>query len=127
MCCAAALANLAVFKKERTLEKLTPKIAFLKKNLKRFYNLPHVGDVRQKGFMVGIELVIDRATKTPYSWEKKIGAQVCRAARQRGVILRPLGNVIVLMPPLTMSKIELTQLLTVTYDAIEEVTCDGNA
>lgn len=120
--CAAALANLEVFEKERTLEALAPKIKYLAKRLKMFYNLPHVGEVRQLGFMVGIELVKDRKTKEPYAWQEKIGIRVCQKVRERGVILRPLGNTIVLLPPLSISKAELTTLLDATYWAIGEVT-----
>lgn len=122
LACAAGLANLEVFKKERTLEKLQPKIKFLADKLKMFYNLPHVGEVRQKGFMAGIELVKDRKTKEPFPWEDRIGVKVCTKARERGVILRPLGNVIVLMPPLAMSVEELEKLLDITYWAIEKTT-----
>ncbi len=121
ICCAAALANIKVFRKQRTLKKLENKIAFLSKGLRQFYNLKHVGDVRQKGFMVGIELVKDTATKQPYPWEDKVGIKVCYRAREQGVILRPLGNVIVLMPPLSISQQELKQLLEVTYNAIKFV------
>jgi len=122
LCCAAALANLEVFRKEKILDQLQPKIKFLSQRLKMFYNLFHVGDVRQKGFMVGIELVEDRETKQPYSWEEKIGVYVCQEARKKGVILRPLGNVIVLMPPLSMTIKELETLLDITYRAIEKIT-----
>ena len=87
-----------------------------------FYNLCHVGDVRQKGFMVGIELVEDRETKRPYPWEAKIGVYICRATRKKGVILRPLGNVIVLMPPLSITTKALGKLLDITYLEIEKVT-----
>jgi adenosylmethionine-8-amino-7-oxononanoate aminotransferase len=122
LCCVAALANLEVFKKERVLAKLQPKIKFLSERLKMFYNLSHVGQVRQKGFMVGIELVQDKRTKVPYPWVERVGVRVCREARNRGVILRPLGNVIVLMPPLAMTVAELTQLLDAAYWAIGKVT-----
>ena len=122
LACAAALANLEVFEKEGTLAKLVPKIKFLSEKLEMFYNLPHVGDVRQRGFMAGIELVRDRATKTPYPLEERVGARVCEEVRRRGVVLRPLGNVIVLLPPLSMSVKELERLLDVTYRAIEKVT-----
>lgn len=122
LCCSAALANLEVFKKERILDRLQPKIKYLSGRLKVFYNLPHVGDVRQKGFMVGIELVRDRASKRPYPWEAKIGVRVCQEARKKGVILRPLGNVIVLMPPLAISRKEMDQLTDATNEAIEKVT-----
>ncbi|OGW96768.1 MAG: adenosylmethionine--8-amino-7-oxononanoate transaminase [Omnitrophica WOR_2 bacterium GWA2_45_18] len=120
--CAAALANLEVFERERTLEDLAPKIHFLRERLPAFYQLTHVGDVRQKGLMVGIELVRDRASKEPYLWEERIGVRVCQDVRMRGVILRPLGNVIVLMPPLAISRAELEMLLEATYGAIEKVT-----
>ena len=69
--------------------------------------------------MAGIELVKDKCKKTPYAWEEKIGIRVISHARSRGVILRPLGNVIVLMPPLSIKKPELQRLLDVTYDSIE--------
>jgi adenosylmethionine-8-amino-7-oxononanoate aminotransferase len=114
LACAAALANLEVFQKERTLAKLGPKIKFLAKSLKMFYNLPSVTDVRQKGFMAGIEL--------KGRIEDRVGAKVCQRVRKYGVILRPLGNVIVLMPPLSISIEELDFLLMATYRAIEEIT-----
>lgn len=113
LACGAALANLEVFKKERTLIKLGPKIKFLAKSLKMFYNLPSVAEVRQKGFMAGIEL--------KGRLEDRVGAQVCQLVRKYGVILRPLGNVVVLMPPLSISVEELDYLLMATYRAIEEV------
>jgi len=114
--CAAALANLEVFQKERTLAKLSPKIKFLAKKLKMFYNLPSVAEVRQKGFMVGIEL--------KGRLEDRAGARVCQQVRPYGVILRSLGNVIVLMPPLSISVEELDFLLMATYRAIERVARD---
>jgi len=112
LACAAALANLEVFQKERTLSKLAPKIKFLAKSLKMFYNLPSVAEVRQRGFMAGIEL--------KGHLENRIGAKVCQNLRKYGVILRPLGNVIVLMPPLSISIDELDYLLMATYRSIED-------
>ena len=120
--CAAALANLEVFEQERVLEVLRPKIILLKKKLKAFYNLRHVGDVRQCGFMVGIELVEDRDSKKPYPLQNKIGQRVILEARRRGVIIRPLGDVIVLMPPLSISARELEKLTDVVYESIQFVT-----
>ena len=122
LACSAALASLEIFKKEKTLEKLQPKIKFLAQQLKRFKKLSHVGDIRQKGFIVGIELVKNKKTKELYPWQEKIGIKVCRQARNYGVILRPLGNVIVLMPPLSISKEELKELLEITFKAIKEIT-----
>ncbi len=119
LACAAALANLQIFGKERVLEKLAPKIKYLAQKLEMFYNLGSVGDIRQQGFMVGIELVKDGR---PYPWEEKIGVRVCHEARKHGIILRPLGHVIVLMPPLSISMKELAHLLDATYKAIKEIT-----
>ena len=72
--------------------------------------------------MVGIELVRDNKMNKSYDWKEKIGIRVCQEARKKGVILRPLGNVIVLMPPLAISRTELGSLLDVTYKAIAKVT-----
>jgi adenosylmethionine-8-amino-7-oxononanoate aminotransferase len=122
LACAAALANLEIFRKERVLARLAPKIKVLAKKLQMFYNLGSVGDVRQLGFMVGIQLVRNRKTKEDFPWEEQIGVRVCQEARKHGVILRPRGNVIVLMPPLSLSLSEMDILLQATYKAIETVT-----
>ncbi len=81
-----------------------------------------MGDIRQAGFMVGIELVKDRHSRIPYSAKDRIGHAVAMEARHRGVLLRPLGNVVVLMPPLSISRSELKMLLDVTYRSIETAT-----
>ncbi len=122
LACAASLANLEVFRKEKTLQKLQPKIRYLRTRLAEFWELAHVGDVRQEGFMVGIELVLDRGTKDRFPADLRIGHQVILEARKRGVILRPLGDVIVLMPPLSISREELRILLDVAYESIKVVT-----
>ncbi len=124
LACAAALANLELFKKNNIIEKLTFKIVQLKKHLERFWELPHVGDIRQAGFMVGIELVKDKKTKEPFPLAKRTGHQVIRAARKRGLIIRPLGDVIVILPPLSITEEELAFLCDVVYESIKEVT-DG--
>ena len=124
LACAAALANLEIFEKEKTLQKLQAKISYLGNKLRPFTPLSHVGEVRQKGFMVGIELVKDKKTKEPYPLEEKIGIRVTGEARKRGVVIRPLGNVIVLMPPLSISFKELNTLIEVVYESIQEVTRD---
>jgi adenosylmethionine-8-amino-7-oxononanoate aminotransferase len=123
LACAAALASLGIFRRERTLQKLQTKIGLLKKELDAVSRMPHVGEVRQQGFMVGIELVRDRKTKEPYALEERMGWKVCSSALHKGVLIRPLGDVIVLMPPLSISRDELKSLLRVTGEAIQEVTC----
>ncbi|MHC4780091.1 MAG: aminotransferase class III-fold pyridoxal phosphate-dependent enzyme, partial [Planctomycetota bacterium] len=122
LACAAALANLEIFERERTLSKIPDKIAYLETELGRFRDLDHVGDVRHKGFMVGIEIVADRDTKKPYPMEDRMGAKVCRLAREKGVILRPLGDVVVIMPPLAMETSDLGRVLEAAYEGIAEVT-----
>ncbi len=119
--CAAALANLQIFKKERTLDALRPKIGHLARLLDGLRSISCVGDIRQRGFMVGIELVRERAAKKAFPFDWRVGALVCARARRYGVILRPLGDVIVLMPPLSMTTDELDTLVAVTERSILEV------
>jgi len=121
--CAAALASLERFKDESIIERMQPRIAYLKRRLKQdFLPLTHVSDVRQWGFMVGIELVEDKNDHRSYLPERRTGNKVILEARRRGVIIRPLGDVIVLMPPLTITEEELEMLLDVTRDSIRVVT-----
>src|SRR6185295_7713675 len=107
---AVALASLAVFDEEHTLEAMRPKVAKLAEHLTRIADCPHVGNVRQRGLMAGIELVADRDTKEPYPWAEKRGMRVCNHAREQGVLLRPLGNVVVVMPPLAITLDELDRI-----------------
>ena len=112
LACAAALANLDVFEQERTLERLQPKIALLEELLAGIAAMPEVAEVRQKGFMVGIDLG---------NWDpaQQMGHRVTREARKRGAFIRPLSNTIVLMPPLSMSEDELRDLVAIAAAAIE--------
>lgn len=117
---AVALANLELFRDENTLALLQPKITQLKNALKTIAELKHVASVRQCGFMVGIDLMKNRTESYPL--EDKIGIRVILEARKHGVIIRPLGNVIVLMPPLSISSDELHTLCSVVQDAIIKTT-----
>ncbi len=121
LACAAALENIELFRKEKTLEKTEKKVEQIKKGLERFKDLKHVGDIRQSGLMVGVELVKDKATREPFPLEEKVGIRVIQEARRRGAIIRPLGNVVVLVPHLTFSRKEIRILLDVLYESIEEV------
>jgi len=120
--CAVALANLAVFRSERTLDRLRPKIKALARLLRPLGELAHVGDIRQRGFMVGIELVRDRESKSPYPLERRMGHRVAMESRRRGLIIRPLGNVVVLMPPLTVTPRELARMVAIIRESIRTVT-----
>jgi adenosylmethionine-8-amino-7-oxononanoate aminotransferase len=121
--CAVALASLDLFKQQNIIERMQPKIAYLKRRLKQdFLPLAHVADVRQWGFMVGIELVEDKNERRSYPPENRMGHKVILEARKRGVMIRPLGDVIILMPPLTIAEEELETLLDVILDCIRMLT-----
>ena len=122
LACAAALACLDIFKKEATLKNLRPKTAILQERLNEISGLAHVGNVRNKGLMAGIEMVKNKETREPYPWEDKMGWKVAQYARNNGVFIRPLGNVIVIMPPLSISLEDLTRLLDVIKDGIISAT-----
>jgi adenosylmethionine-8-amino-7-oxononanoate aminotransferase len=123
LACAVALASLDLFDSDRTLERVGSSIARLTGRLgDAITPLPHVSDVRQCGMMVGIELAADAAARRPYPAADRVGAQVAADARQRGIIIRPLGDVVVLMPPLSIRDDELDRLVAATSDAIVAVT-----
>ena len=122
LACAAGIASLQVFEKDRTLERLQPRIARLARHLATAAKLAHVGDVRQCGFMAGIELVEDRPTRREYPPAARMGAKVAAAARPRGAIIRPLGDVVVVMPPLCITDDQLDRLMAAVEGAIREVT-----
>lgn len=123
LACAVALASLDLFKTEGVLEGMQPRIRRLRARLTEdTLALAHVGDVRQWGFMVGIELVEDKATLKGYPPVKRMAHRVVLEARHNGVIVRPLGDVIVLMPPLSISDQELERLLEVVHGSIKTVT-----
>lgn len=121
--CAAAIANLDLFERENITGKMQSGISYLKECLQKdFLCLPHVIDARQWGYMVGIELVQDKATRQNYATELRIGHNVILEARKRSVLIRPLGDIIILMPPLTITDEELSKLVDVVYESIRTVT-----
>jgi adenosylmethionine-8-amino-7-oxononanoate aminotransferase len=122
LACAAALASLRLFETEGVLERVRRTAAVLAPELAALAELPHVGDVRQRGLMVGVELVRDRRSKEPYDYAERIGHRVCLAARKRGVLLRPLGPVVVMMPPLSLTAAEAVRMTGALREAIVEVT-----
>ncbi|AFM26296.1 adenosylmethionine--8-amino-7-oxononanoate transaminase [Desulfomonile tiedjei] len=122
LACAVACANLDIFESERILEQLQPKIALLQELLStEIAPLPHVGEVRQCGFMVGIEIVEDSAKRQSYAPELRTGARITQDVRSRGVILRPLGDVVVMMPPLSVTQDEIRTLVASTAQSIAKV------
>jgi adenosylmethionine---8-amino-7-oxononanoate aminotransferase len=120
LACAAALATLDVFREERTLERLGPKIELLAALLRPLATHPAVREVRRCGFMVGIEL-------EEFPPELRMGHHVTLEARRLGAIIRPLGDVVVLMPPLAISDADLRRLLAITAGAIDAATAAAEA
>ncbi|MEE9514742.1 MAG: adenosylmethionine--8-amino-7-oxononanoate transaminase, partial [Candidatus Brocadiales bacterium] len=120
--CAAAIASLELFEDEDVLEKLQPKIKLLTECLNGFNELGSVGDVRQLGLIAGIELVKDKRTKKMYPPEEEVGQRVILEARKRGAFLRPLGDIIVIMPPLSITTDKLAELTGIVYESIEAAT-----
>ena len=114
LACAVALANLELFERERTLEKMKPAMQALAEGLEPIAALKNVAEVRRRGFMVGIEL-------KGYPPAARTGFQVCKAARKHGVLLRPLGDVVVLMPPLSLTVDEAKLLTRAVHDCIGAV------
>lgn len=126
LACAAALASLDIFEKERVLENLQPKIKFLSERLEKIKGLDLVGDVRQCGFIAGIELVKDKRTKEAFGYIDRIGWKVAHEAREQGVFIRPLGNIIVIMPPLSISMENLERFLDIIEESIYKVMLTRN-
>ena len=119
---AVALATLDVFEKEQTLAALPEKVARLSEHLARLARHPHVGHVRQRGLIAGIELVGDRQTKTPYPSHERRGLRVCEHALREGVWLRPLADVVVIMPPLVITIDQLDRICLAVERGIEKAT-----
>ncbi len=124
LACAAALGSLDVFEEQAVLEALQPRLAQLSDALEDIAQLAHVGDVRRLGVMTGIELVRDQRTGEAWDPALQVGYRVAEAAMQHGVLIRPLGNVVVLMPPLSISQDELSLLCGAVHASIEQV-CSG--
>lgn len=122
LACAVALASLQVFKQEKVLEKLPRKAAQLTIALAPLKDHPHVGDVRQLGLVAGIELVKDKQSKKPYPLSERRGFRVAAEVRTRGMLIRPLGNVIILMPPLSVDLRTLRRMVRILAESIHAAT-----
>lgn len=116
--CAVALANLQIYEEENLIEQVAEKAAFIETELNVLRKLTHIGDVRQAGFMCGIELVQEKQSAQPFPWQRRIGYQVTLEMRKRGMLSRPLGDVVVFMPPLASTKEQLKQMIHIMKDAI---------
>lgn len=117
---AVALASLDVFDQQHVLELLPAKIARLSEHLARLAQLPWVGDARQCGLIGAIELVADKSTKARFPAAERRAARICQRALHAGVWIRPLGDVLVLMPPLSITPGELDRLCLVIEDSLQQ-------
>jgi lysine---8-amino-7-oxononanoate aminotransferase len=122
LACAVALASLDLFERDRLLERVRAGADQAAGRLRGIATLEHVGDVRQRGLLIGVELVADRSTKAPYDWREAMGARVCHRARELGMITRPLGDVVTFVPPLAVEETDLEAMLDILEQAIAEVT-----
>jgi adenosylmethionine-8-amino-7-oxononanoate aminotransferase len=121
LACAAALASLDLFEKNDLVTNVQKKSIELAEMLKEMVALEHVAEIRQKGFMVGIELCDDKASRRPFDPKLRMGAQICQRIRRHGVILRPLGDVVVLMPPLAMEVAQLKVIVAFLKSEIQAI------
>ncbi len=119
LACAAAIASLKAMQKDRVLEKMRTKVHWFGNALQEFYKIPQVGDIRIIGLAAGIELVRDPTTREPFPPELRMGHRVALEARSRGAIIRPLGDVIVLMPPLAIPMNDFKKLVRIVRESIE--------
>ena len=120
LACAAAIANLKLFKSENIIKNLKPKIAKLSIELDKLKVLSNVGQIRQLGLMVGIEIIKDKNTHEEFTPSLQIGARICAYCRLKGLLIRPLGNVIVLMPPLSITTKEIKTAISTISEAIKK-------
>ena len=122
LACAAALASLDIFENDGVIASLADKIDYVRARLQKIAKLPHVGEIQQCGLMSGIDLV--KSTGVPYPFAQAVGAKVCRRARDLGLITRPLGNLVIFLPPLVSTIDEIESMLTIIEEAISQVTTD---
>lgn len=116
--CAAAIASLELFEENNIIDSLDDKVELIKTRLAEISRLPYVGDVRQCGLMAGIEIVKDKTAKENFDPSLAIGAKLCSAMRGKGAMMRPLGDVIVLMPPVAIDIQLLDELLGIIKEAL---------
>jgi adenosylmethionine-8-amino-7-oxononanoate transaminase len=119
--CAAALANLKIFETERTLRNNAELHSALARLSEKFWAHPNVGDVRQEGMICAIEIVRDFETRAPFPFADRIGHRICEAARAHGLLTRPVGDVLILMPPYCVTQNQLAQMVDALWLGLNEV------
>jgi adenosylmethionine-8-amino-7-oxononanoate aminotransferase len=119
---AAALANLDILESAASIGTRQRLEATLREELRSLWSLPNVGDIRQVGLVAGIELVKDWRTREPFDLRKRAGIRVCEAMAQQGVLTRPIGNVIVLMPPYCTTPSQVRKMVQALHSATAALT-----
>ena len=122
--CAAALACLDIFRTDAVLERNRALSSRLGERARALESHPHVAEVRQRGMIVAAELIKDKAARQPYPWQERRGLTIYRHALSRGVLLRPVGNVVYFMPPYVVTPEEIDLMVEVAREGIELATCD---
>jgi len=123
LACAAARASLAIFREDNTLERNRALAEHLGKRARELEDHPHVAEVRQRGMIVAIEMVREKASRVPYPWQERRGLTVYTHALERGVLLRPVGNVVYFMPPYVITPGEIDLMVDVAHEGLELATC----
>ena len=118
---AAALASLDILQGRKSIRARQNLEVVLRDELQTLWPLPNVGDIRRVGLMAGIELVRDWRTRRPFALRERAGIRVCEAMARRGVLTRPVGNVIVLMPPYCTSPAQARKMVRAVFDSVREV------
>jgi adenosylmethionine---8-amino-7-oxononanoate aminotransferase len=118
LACAAARASLAIFREDQVLDRNLVLARQLGERARTLADHPHVAEVRQHGMIVAMEMVADKAANTPYPWQERRGLTVYRHALTRGVLLRPIGNVVYFMPPYVVTPAEIDLMVVVAREGI---------
>ena len=123
LACSAACASLEIFRTDHVLERNEALAAHMGARARELEEHPHVAEVRQRGMIVAVELARDKASRQPYAWQERRGLIVYRHALERGVVLRPVGNVVYFMPPYVITPEEIDLMVDVAREGIEKATC----
>ena len=121
LACAAGLASLSIFKKDRVIAKLPPKMEVIAKHMEKMNEMKYVGNARQYGMLAGIELMLDKDKKIPFDPALQMAGGICQEARANGLIVRNIGEVVIFMPPLVSTKEQIDDMLNILENAMLEV------
>ena len=124
LACAAALATLDIFASDNTVERNRAKADYLGRRASELENHSHVTEIRQCGMILAVEFAKNKHTRELYPWQERRGQRIYRHSLQKGVLLRPIGNVVYFMPPYIVDEAEMDLMVQVAAEGIELATCD---